>query len=388
MVADAFLTWSPLISVAVWFSISGYLIVHQQYRTWTERFFVAICLCAGAYALSDFVFFSIGVPQNGPFDAAANPSATFAASASLASITLAGLFLFLYGLSMASRFRRRYLLAVLPTAFFVLSFPLVMFEGFAAPTTTSPVIAPVYRQAWLLPWLLFVGALWIIGLVGITKTFFEIRRLNPKLANRIGAILAGLAIAVVAGATTNALVAINALSLPPLFSTFLAIPGVLILFAVTPTSLRSFNDAILRRRASEYDVKGAFLTFSDGTLIGSRTAPEEEMIDADSFSATLDVIQNFMRTSFPTLRGKWLRSIRHGDYTLVMEPGRYAYLTLIISGTENDQLRRRMIEHLEDFEADNAPMLETWRGMATDAIGVDRMLDALLSGIERGRNQA
>jgi hypothetical protein len=106
--------------------------------------------------------------------------------------------------------------------------------------------------------------------------------------------------------------------------------------------------------------------------------PEEEMIDADSFSATLDVIQNFMRTSFPTLRGKWLQSIRHGDYTLVMERGRYAYVTLVLGGQENDQLRRQVIHHLEGFEEKNLDVLANWRGMAKDAVGVDEVLNALL----------
>ncbi len=382
------LALSPLISAGVWLAISGYLVARQQYRTWTERFFLALCLCAAAYALSDVTFFIIGVPPGGPFDAASNPDTTLAASASLASITVAGLFLFLYGVSMASRFRRWYLLAVIPTAFFVLEFPSKMFTGFLPATRTSPVVNPVYDQAWLVPWLLLVGALWLTGLLGVTKTFFEIRRQNPKLANRLGAILAGLAIAVVAGAGTNALVAVGDMSLPPLFSTFLAIPGVMIFFAVNPSTFRSLNDAILRRKENEYDVKGAFLAFSDGTVIGSRTVPEEEMIDADAFSATLDVIQNFMRTAFPTLRGRSLKSIRQGDYTLIMERGRDAYLTLVISGTENDQLRRKMIEHLADFETTNAERLANWRGIAKDAVGVDALLTAFVDGRGPGAPQA
>ncbi len=373
------LTFSPLVSAAVWLSTSAYLVVRQQYRTWTERFFLALCLCAASYAISDTVFFLLGDGASTAIDPSKNFGVDLAASLSLASITVAGLFLFLYGLSLASRFRRWYLLAIVPTALFLPAFPTEMFQSFAAPTASSPVINPVYNPVWLYPWLLFVGAIWLIGLLGVTRTFFEIRKQNAKLANRIGAILAGLAIAVVAGAATNALVAVNVAKLPPLFSTFLAIPGIFVLFAVTPASIRGFNAAILRRRAHEYEVKGAFLTFSDGTLIGSKTAPEEEMIDADSFSATLDVIQNFMRTSFPTLRGKWLKAIRHGDYTLLMERGQYAYLTLMISGSENDPLRRSMIEHLEDFEATNKPKLEHWRGIAADAVGVERMLESLLT---------
>ncbi len=373
----SYLTWSPLLSVAVWGILSGYLVFRQRYRTWTERFFLGLCLGTAAYAASDVFFF-----QQSPAAAstAITTPAVIGASASLASLTVASLFLFYYGASLYSRFRRAMLAALAPTVVFLGLFPTVMFVGFGSTTGPNPVIIPDYNSTWLVPWAVWIGFLWIAGLYGVTRTFLEIRRQNPKLSLRIGAILASLAVAVVAGATTNLVLALyNTVDVPPLFSTFLALPGIVISFAVSPSALKGLNDAILRRKASAYDAKGAFLTFSDGTLIGSKTVPEEEMIDADSFSATLDVIQNFMRTSFPTLKGKWLKSIRHGDYTLVLERGRYAYLTLVIAGSENDELRRRMIEHLETFEDANGGVLENWRGVAKDAVGVDSMLGALLS---------
>ena len=372
MAAATYLLWSPLASVAVWFTISGYLLVTEKYRTWTERFFLGMCLAAGSYGLSDAFF----------FQASERLTQTLAASASLYSVTLVGLFLCLYGISLYSRFRRALLLLLAPTAFLLAAIPFEMFSGFTPIAGTGPPTAPDYNLAWFVPWIVLVGGLWLAGLYGVTRSFLEIRRLNRKLANRVGVILLGLVIAVIAGASTNALVGIGGVSdvvIPPLFSTSLALPGILVLLAVTPGSYRGLNRAFLRRKAAQYDVKGAFLTYSDGTLIGSQTAPEERMIDPDAFSAMLDVIQNFMRTSFPTLRGRWLRSIRHGDYTLLIERGRFACLTLVLAGNENDQLRRDMIEHLEEFERKNDRTLERWRGVSSDAEGVDQLLDALLS---------
>jgi hypothetical protein len=63
-----------------------------------------------------------------------------------------------------------------------------------------------------------------------------------------------------------------------------------------------------------------------------------------------------------------------------MERGQYAYLTLVIGGQENDQLRRKAIETLDRFEQTNRNVLETWRGMAKDAQGVDELLTGLVSG--------
>lgn len=366
----SFLTWSPLITAGVWLAFSAYLMVRERYRTWTEVFFLGLGVFVGGYALSDAVFFN--VPRG------SDP--TLAASMSLACLTLASAFLFLYGMSLHGRFRLPMLLAFAPSIFFILTIPSHMFTGFPPlPGAPTPRV-PGYNGAWFVPWLVFLGATWLPGLLQITRTFLEVRQQSPRLARRIAAILFALGAALVAGVVSNGLLGLSSIApQPPLFSTFLALPGFVIFFATTPNASRRLNEALLRRASGQYDVKGAFLTFSDGTLIGSKVQPEEEMIDADSFSATLDLISNFMRTSFPTLRGKWLKSIRHGDFTLVMERGKHVYLTLVLGGQENDQLRRQILEGLGKFEEENQEPLANWRGMAKDARGVDDLLDSMLA---------
>jgi len=369
MASYDFIFWSPLLGAAAWFSVAGYLMLQRRFRTWTEVFFIALCIATGSYGLCDAIFFNMTAPD----------AARVAATASLASVTFAAFFLFLYGVSLYRRFRVALLLAAAAVIFFVATFYGEMFTGFESLSGGGKPFVPVYDTVWLYAWIVLLLILGASGIYGVFRTYLEVRRQVPRLARRIGVTLLGFLLAAVAGSSTNTYLAVSGNPAPPLFSTALAIPGILIFFAVTPASSRGLNEAFLRRRRSEYDIKGAFLTFSDGTVIGSQIAPEEEMIDADSFSATLDVIQNFMRTSFPTLRGKWLKSIRHGDYTLVMERGRYAFLTLVITGAENDQLRREIIGQLEAFEQKNGPTLENWRGLAKDAQGVDEMLGSLLT---------
>jgi hypothetical protein len=370
----SFLFWAPLVSAAIWFALSAYLVYHQRYRTWTELFFIGLCALTGGYALSDAIFFRTSRVNDLPI----------AASASLSCLTLGSTFLVLYGMSLYGRFRRTLFLLFVPTGFFIVMFPSQMFKGFLSLNgplpTAGPPYVPEYNQTWYLAWLGLIGVFWAIGLIQVTRTFFAVRRLTPKLARRIAAILIGFTVTFLAGFASNGLLGLSdGAGSPPLFSAFLAIPGSLIFLATTPSASRRLNDALLRRKAAQYDVKAAFLTFSDGTVIGSKVQPEENMIDADSFSATLDVISNFMRTSFPTLRGKWLKSIRHGEYTLVMERGRHAYLTLVLGGQENDQLRRQIIEGLTQFEENNWDALVNWRGMAKDARGVDDLLASLLA---------
>jgi hypothetical protein len=367
MTAYSFLLWAPLASALVWFAAGAYLVAQQRYRTWTEIFFLAMCASVGGYCLSDAVFF--GLPRG---------EVGIAASASLTCVTLMGLFLFLYGTTLYDRFRRVQLVALVPVVFFLVTIPGNMFADFVSIGGDGAPYVPVYNELWFVPWVLILAGLGTMGVVGVLRTYLEVRRQNPRLARRIGSIFAALVFVLAVGASTNVIVGLLRFTIPPLFSSTLFLPGVAIFFEVTPASFHHLNVALLHHKASQYDVKAVFLTYYDGTLIGSKTVPEEQMIDADSFSATLDVIQNFMRTSFPTLRGKWLQSIRHGDYTLVMERGRYAYVTVVLGGQENDQLRRQIIQQLQGFEEKNLDALEHWRGMAKDASGVDELLSALL----------
>jgi hypothetical protein len=195
----------------------------------------------------------------------------------------------------------------------------------------------------------------------------------------LGVLLSAL-LAVVLGTMTNTLRGLSGslfgYQMLPLFSTALVLPGIVSFVTLSPMSTERFSVAVRRWKASRYDIKAAFVIYTDGTLIGAKIRPGEKVIDQDLFGATLDVIQNFMRTSFPTLRGS-LTAIKHGDYTLVMERGRWSYLTIILQGEENDQLRRHMRDILLRYERDNQPVLADWRGMPAEAIGTEAMLGSL-----------
>ncbi|MEK6988552.1 MAG: hypothetical protein AABX97_10795, partial [Candidatus Thermoplasmatota archaeon] len=167
-------------------------------------------------------------------------------------------------------------------------------------------------------------------------------------------------------------------TIPPPFSSLLLVVAAATFFTLYPGSTQRVSEVMRRFQARNYSVMATFLIYKDGTLIGAEGASGENMVDKDLFSATLDVIQNFMRTSFPTLRGQWLRTITHGDYTLVIERGRSTYLVLVIQGEESDQLRRQMRDAVLKFEADNRSILLNWRGVPSEAEGVSAMLLSLL----------
>lgn len=196
----------------------------------------------------------------------------------------------------------------------------------------------------------------------------------------LAAVLAALAL----GVGSNLLVSLFRWPPPPLLSTVLVLPGIAAFVALSPRSETPFMEAAHRWKSRGYQVKAAFVTFEDGTLLGSRAAPGELAVDSGLFGSTLNAIQDFMRTSFPTQHGGWLRSITHGNYTLVLERGRSTCLTLVLHGKEDDQLRRLMRDALRTYERDNAAVLAHWRGVAAEATGTAAMLASLLEGGAEG----
>ena len=101
--------------------------------------------------------------------------------------------------------------------------------------------------------------------------------------------------------------------------------------------------------------------------------------DEDLLVATLNVIQNFMRISFPMLEGKRLRSISQGDLTLVTETGKHLFLTVVIAGDDSPELRAEMRGALKDFEASNRALFQHWDGKMETPRGADEALARLLA---------
>ncbi len=126
------------------------------------------------------------------------------------------------------------------------------------------------------------------------------------------------------------------------------------------------------------DVIAVLLTYMDGTLIGSRTRAGEAVGDQDLLAGTLSLIQNFMRTSFPLLRGESLRTIVQGRYRLLIDSGEWTYLIVVVHGAEAPDLRAAMHAERDRFEQENRERLEHWSGRAREVVGLDRLLASFL----------
>ncbi|OGS47035.1 MAG: hypothetical protein A3K66_01355 [Euryarchaeota archaeon RBG_16_67_27] len=385
-----------------WFALVIYQVARDRYRTWTEVFFLGAAFFAGLYALSDLLF----------FNAVDLRWAETAALASFTALTLSALFFMLFGVVFYTRMRRTLFLAAGPGLVLLPYVWLNLVVGFES---LEPAGGPPYVGEWddtaYLLWAAFVLLYAVVGAVAFFLTYREVAATTPKLRGRmrglmiafvlmvavVGAVaffltyrevaattpklrgrMRGLMIAfvlmVALGSSTNLIRGIVGYRILPLFSTAMILPAAVAFLALSPMSKERLSVAVRKWKARHYDIKAAILIFEDGTLIDSKVRAGERMIDQDLFSGTLDVIQNFMRTSIPLLRGKWLRSISQGDYTLVIERVRRATLTLVLSGQETDQLRRQMRDLLLRWEDENRRVLDHWNGLPEEAVGTDALL--------------
>jgi len=364
----------PLASAAAWLLIVTFQVRRDRYHTWSEVFFLSTCVAAGAYALSDWVFFNAGSQQD----------AFVAAGISLASVTLMTLMFLLFTIVYVSRPRRLYWGFAAVAGAMIFLIPFGMLRGVLKPDPAGlylPQLDPTLFGLLLVYVLAFAGG----GLVNLYRLFRIVRQHSERLAGRTLGLIVVFTIVLVTGLGTNGYLGVTQdVSFPPPFSTLLLFIGVATMLTLYPIGRERISEVMRRFKAVRYVIKAVFLIYEDGTVIGSQVRPGERLVDTDLFSATLDVIQNFMRTSFPGLRGKWLRSIAHGDHTIVMERGRHAYLTILLEGEETDQLRRQMRDLLLDFEARNREVLTKWRGLPDDAVGKEEALLPFFEGAREG----
>jgi len=305
--------------------------------------------------------------------------ALFAARVSLTSLALSTNFFLLFTLVYVDRMRRAYwFLNVVTVGIIFIVWSTLVFR----PLQQGIVFyRPDFSSVALELFLVYILIYFAVGNYNLFRLYRIVRETSRFLARRAAGLTVIFTVVLILGLGTNgyigvagddAIYPLNAI--PPPFSTLLIVVGAATYYVLYPTGRERISEAIRRFQARRYSIKAVFLTYDDGTLIGARAGPGETVIDQDLFGATLDVIQNFMRTSFPILRGKSLTSISHGSYTLIMERARYSYLTVVLEGEESDQLRRQMRDLLLAFEEMNRQALANWQGIPSEAVGTEDLL--------------
>lgn len=351
----------PLLTAILSYSIVVAQVWRDRTRTWTETFFIFGYFFIGTYALSDFFYF------HSPSEAAS----VFAAKVGLSALTLANTFLFLFTAVFLGRMKRRHLALLIPCLLLMVAIWTSMVRNAEDSSWGWQVN---YRAEIFAIWIAYVSLTALGGIVNLLRTSKIVRAQSKSLGVRTLVIALSFAFDLLAGLSTNAAFEMLGLETMPMFSTLLLAPVIAQMLVLFPMTWQKWTNAMKNWGSRRYEIKGAYLIYMDGTLIASKSVFPKVGVDLDIFSATLDVIQNFMRTSFPYLSGKWLKAIDHGDMRIIIERGKHVYLALVLTGEENDLLRREMTDIIASFEERNESTLVSWRGMAQDASGTDDAL--------------
>lgn len=126
-------------------------------------------------------------------------------------------------------------------------------------------------------------------------------------------------------------------------------------------------------------IEEVFLVYRDGVLIShlSRTLMQDK--DEDVLSGMLTAVQEFVRDAFRYGEHRELHQMDFGDYRILIERGKLAYLAVVYAGRDNAAIRRRVRTVLDKIETAYASVLESWDGDMERVVGVrDMMRDYLL----------
>lgn len=363
------LAWGPVATAVVWLAVVVLQLARYRYRTWAEAFLLCTCACFVVYASGDAIVFWA-------------PSATAAWLGEIlgvSALTLSTAFFVLFAAALYGRPVRDLLLAFVPSAAMVLLGPLLLAAPPAAAGASGLAFLPRYTPLGFALWAAYVDAYGLTGVVPLYRTYREIRAQAQVSGRRAFAFVLAAITGMTLWIAWNATVVLFRVDAPPFFSTVLVLPGTIALVASLPRSQGGLMAGFRRAKTSQYGVQAAFLLHKSGTLIDSSDVWRAVGVDADLFGATLDVIQNFLQTSFPSLGSPGLRSVAFGNRTLLIERGRLTYLVLVISGQEDEILRWTLHDLLREFEGRNAESLRDWSGRPEDVKGRSELLSSLVT---------
>ncbi len=354
----------PLATSLVWFFLAFYQLYRRRTRTLTEIAFMLGSFSFAGYALADWLLFNSQDYETG----------LLLARASVSLVTVAAFFFFMFTKLFLTKATKIDLLFTLPAvaAFWMILGGLLVDLESQVPWNWMPKYDPVLFLGWLSIIIVYVSA----GTWYVHRTYKVVRESSRFLGWRLMGILLSFLTALGLGLGTNAAFHLMGIKLMPLFSTALVIPGLMTLYVLVPFTRERISSVMRRWKSRRYDVLGAYIVYANGTLIASKTSYDDEDVDHDIFSATLDAIQTFMKTSFPYLLGKTLRRIEHGDVKILIERGRYSYLALVIRGEDTDTLWIRMNELIGNFETANLSRLPDWSGVPDELAKVDDTLSS------------
>jgi len=320
--------------------------------TMTESFFGIAMFLAGNYALTDYLVLAAPTADG----------ALLAAKLNMSFLDLSALALVLFTISHHRSPKRSWSTVFPLTIFFLVATWTVMIQGVERSGLGWKVMLRsefFYAFCGYLFFYVFAGA------IHLHAAYRKEREQSRSAGVRAAGVMHSFIFILIAG---TILVTVTGGSAAfPVFSILLLVPALATLPLLMPGTWQSWVGAARGGHRHRVEVMAAYLMYEDGTIIQSKSTSPRDSMESDLLPKTLDIVQSFVRTSFPLISGRWLKAIDHGDMRIVVERGEHTCLALVLAGRENELLRRQMRDVLIAFESKNNLNLTDWFSATHDA---------------------
>jgi hypothetical protein len=215
--------------------------------------------------------------------------------------------------------------------------------------------------------LVFDGYLSALGVLAFAFLFLgsvKLRRRNPREALRLAMVYGGIAMgSLVAGLASHGVLVAGVPQVGALASASRLVGATMLLILLSPRRGVPLSQLIMAIHLGAEEVKAAYLVGNSGRLLASATKEGAVPLTAEILVGTLDLISDYMATTFAAGVGEAVSAVHQGELGLVMEQGRFTRLILQITGEETVSLRLRMRHALATFEG------RYWDILAKDRVG-------------------
>ena len=100
--------------------------------------------------------------------------------------------------------------------------------------------------------------------------------------------------------------------------------------------------------------------YSDGRDVFNYAFTQGDLQDPALISGMFSAITSFIKET--TKSAQVLKTIDHGDISIMIEYGKHVFCALFIKGKQTSILREQMKEFLERFEKKHAEVIPKWNG--------------------------
>lgn len=208
------------------------------------------------------------------------------------------------------------------------------------------------------------------------------RRLRRPAYLSVGALLAFVALLL----PTNVFTAFVQTGLPPLFTSVLSIPALMIALAYLGRTREEMGEIFRAVSEVEHRLLALYVFYRSGEPLVAVGSARSLPIDAEQLQGVLDLVGNFVETSMRKFRGYATTSMRFERMGILAVRGEFAIVAAVYEEAAYDALRSELQRSLETFEANHREELATLDGASRIAdVVADDLFRLLKSPSPRSR---